>query len=56
MALCESGHTDDVNSRNKASLGGIADGERLTSLIHRADQHAPIDGWTVCPDDERADP
>jgi hypothetical protein len=54
--LRESGQTGGVNSRDGAIVQGIADGTSLAVLIRAAEEHMPVDPWSVCPEDERVDP
>ena len=54
--LRESGQTGGVNSRDGAMIAGVGDGTSLAVLIQAAEEHMPVDPWSVCPDDERTDP
>jgi hypothetical protein len=54
--LRESGQTGGVNSRDGAIVQGIGDGTSLAVLIRAAEEHMPVDPWSVCPEDERVDP
>ena len=56
MALQESGRTAGIAGREGTTLADLADGTSLAALIQVAEERWPVDGWTLCPADERVNP
>jgi hypothetical protein len=56
IGLQESGQTAGINGREGTNLAGLADGTSLAALINVVRERWPLDGWTMCPADERVNP